>query len=171
MAEVTLRELPCCTRISLQGGLRALAALGEAYGAEPSTEPLTASIVHAGPRAALWLGPDEWLLLAEEGAAADLLAALGAALGTEPASLVDVSDRYHGLDLQGPAAPVLLREGCPLDLDDGAFPPGRCARTVFAKAEIVLWRTAADRWRIEVARSFASYLLALMREAAADLPD
>ena len=64
---------------------------------------------------------------------------------------------------------LLLNEGCPLDLDAAAFPPGRCTRTLFGKAEIVLWRRDVDAWRVEVARSFAPYLLALLREAAADL--
>ena len=40
-----------------------------------------------------------------------------------------------------------------------------CTRTVFGKAEIVLWRTAAETFRIEVARSFAPYVWACLEEA------
>ncbi len=40
-----------------------------------------------------------------------------------------------------------------------------CTRTIFAKAEIVLWRTAPDAFRIEVWRSFAPYVLGLLDEA------
>ena len=86
-----------------------------------------------------------------------------------PASLVDVSDRYSAFRLRGAAAPMLLNEGCPLDLADASFPRGSCTRTLFGKAEIILWRVQAEEWRVLVARSFAPYLLALLREALADL--
>ncbi|MGQ3028233.1 MAG: sarcosine oxidase subunit gamma family protein, partial [Ferrovibrionaceae bacterium] len=45
-----------------------------------------------------------------------------------------------------------------------AFPVGVCTRTLFAKAEIVLWRTDAQRFRVEVWRSFAGYLWGLLDE-------
>ena len=38
------------------------------------------------------------------------------------------------------------------------FPVGMCTRTLFAKAEIVLWRTGENVFQIEVWRSFADYL-------------
>jgi sarcosine oxidase subunit gamma len=40
-----------------------------------------------------------------------------------------------------------------------------CTRTILAKAEIVLWRTDGDTFRIEVARSFAPYIVAFLAEA------
>jgi sarcosine oxidase subunit gamma len=40
-----------------------------------------------------------------------------------------------------------------------------CTRTLFAKAEIVLWRTRPDMFRIEVWRSFAPYVQGLLEEA------
>ena len=40
-----------------------------------------------------------------------------------------------------------------------------CTRTVFGKAEVMLWRTAADTFRIEVARSFAPYVWARLDDA------
>ena len=55
-------------------------------------------------------------------------------------SLVDVSQRQAGLAVDGPRARDLIASGCPLDLDPESFPVGMCARTLFAKAEVVLWR-------------------------------
>jgi sarcosine oxidase subunit gamma len=40
-----------------------------------------------------------------------------------------------------------------------------CTRTVLGKAEIVLWRLAEQRFRIEVAQSFAPYVFGLLNEA------
>ena len=115
----------------------------------------------------MWLGPDEWLLLAPEAARAEVHAAVSIARGAEPASLslVDISHRQVGFDIMGPGAVEGLSVGCPLDLDGAAFPVGMCARTVLAKAEIVLWRRAPDTFRLAVARSFAPYVAAFLTEA------
>ena len=51
------------------------------------------------------------------------------------------------------------------NLDASAFPVGMCTRTVLAKAEVVLWRTAAEAFRLEVARSFVSYVAEFLAEA------
>jgi sarcosine oxidase subunit gamma len=40
---------------------------------------------------------------------------------------------------------------------------------MFAKAEIVLWRTGKEVFHLEVWRSFAGYVRALLREAADEL--
>jgi sarcosine oxidase subunit gamma len=45
-----------------------------------------------------------------------------------------------------------------LDLGLSAFPIGMCTRTLFGKAEIVLWRTGEAQFHIEVWRSFAGYV-------------
>jgi sarcosine oxidase subunit gamma len=102
-----------------------------------------------GARAALWLGPDEWLLLGFGAPETDF-------------ALVDVSDRQLGFRLHGEQAGPLLAAGVPLDLAEPAFPVGMCARTLFEKAEIMLWRRGAEDWQIEIARSFAPYLREMM---------
>jgi sarcosine oxidase, subunit gamma len=107
------------------------------------------------------------LLLGAEGN--DIAAALGPALRELPHSLVDVSHRQTALQVSGPGAAVLLSAGCPLDLDPSAFPVGMCTRTVLAKAEIVLWRTAEDIFHIEVWRSFAAYVSRFLAEAAREI--
>lgn len=116
---------------------------------------------------ALWLGPDEWLILH-----ADMqdgwVPGLAARLEGELCSLVDVSHRQVALSIDGPLAEEILASGCALDLALAAFPEGMCARTMFAKAEIVLWRTERSRFHLEVWRSFARYVEALLREAESE---
>jgi sarcosine oxidase subunit gamma len=167
-AQRWLEPLPAATRLSLRGGPEARAAAGRAFGvALPETACRAAA--RAG-RAALWLGPDEQLLIAPEADADAVAADLGAALAGLPHSLVDVSHRQVAFAVRGPHAAWLLASGCPLDLDAAEFPVGMCTRTVFHKAEVLLWRTAADSFRVEVWRSFADYVVALLAETALELP-
>jgi len=133
--------------------------IGDAFGIALPTTPMQARA--SGARAALWLGPDEWLLLA----AASEATTVAAAVAGKPAALVDVGHRQVGLTVSGPRAAALLNAGCPLDLDEAEFPVGMCTRTILAKAEIVLWRTASDAFRMEIARSFAPYVVAFLAEA------
>ncbi|HWV80527.1 MAG TPA: sarcosine oxidase subunit gamma family protein [Hyphomicrobiaceae bacterium] len=118
----------------------------------------------AGDRAALWLGPDEWLLLAPEADASDI-AQRGAALAGVPHSLVDIGHASTGLVIEGPQATAVLSHGCPLDLSIAAFPVSMCTRTILGKAQIVLWRTAEETFRVEMGRSFGAYVRRFLEEA------
>jgi sarcosine oxidase, subunit gamma len=160
---LSITPLPPMTRLSVRGGEAAVATIGAAFGVALPREACRA--VEAGERAALWLGPDEWLLLATDGEAEALIAALTAALGGATASLVDISDRQVALEVAGDGAVEAINGFNALDLDEAAFPVGMCTRTLFGKAEIVLWRKAADIFHIEVWRSFAPYLSGCLDEA------
>jgi len=74
-----------------------------------------------------------------------------------------VSHRTIGIRLAGPRAAWCLNAFCALDLD--ALPENFCTRTLFGKAEIVLWRQSETAFHIETARSNASYVWALLEEA------
>jgi sarcosine oxidase subunit gamma len=70
--------------------------------------------------------------------------------------------------VSGLHAPTILSGACPLDLDLGEFPVGMCTRTVFAKADIVLWRTQEQAFHLEVWRSFAGYVTGVLSEIAGE---
>ena len=162
MAEA-VNILPPATRLAVRGGADAVPTIGDAFGLALPTDACRATT--NSQRAALWLGPDEWLLIAPDGEMPALGDWMADALGETPVSIVDVSDRNIGIEVQGTKAAEAINGFCPLDLDSAAFPVGMCMRTVFGKAEIVLWRTAAATFRIEVWRSFAPYVLGCLEEA------
>jgi sarcosine oxidase subunit gamma len=162
-----LRLLPPAARHVLRGAPSVLATAGDALGLSLSMPACRASV--NATLAALWLAPDERLLLGEDASAADTSSRIAQALGDQAHSLVDVSHRQLGLAISGPHAVTVLASGCPLDLDRSAFPVGMCTRTVLAKAEIVLWRIADDDFHLEVWRSFAAYVSGLIAEAGREL--
>jgi sarcosine oxidase subunit gamma len=161
---VSIRDLPAAARVLMRGGDAAVDAIGNALGFGLPRQPCRAAV--SGARSALWLGPDEWLILAPAGAGDELLAWLTARLGALPGSLVDISDRQVAIEVAGEKAAEALGAFVMLDLDEAAFPVGMCARTLLAKAEVVLWHTERRRFRIEVWRSLAPYVRACLKEAA-----
>lgn len=161
-----VRVLPAASRYILRGTPQVMTAAGAALGLTISQTACRAA-TNGAQVAALWLGPDEQLLIAPE--SADLAATLQPALRDLSHSLVEVSHRQIALEVSGPHVTDVLNAGCPLDLDLSAFPVGMCTRTVLTKAEIVLWRTDETVFHVEVWRSFASYVTELLAEIAREV--
>jgi sarcosine oxidase, subunit gamma len=164
-----LAEAPPAARFILRGGEGARVACGIAFGAEPPARLGPAG--ESASRAALWLGPDDWLMIADGADPAPLADMLESVLDGTAHSLVDVSHRQIGLIVSGTAAARVLNAGCPLDLDPRAFPVRMATRTLFDKAEIVLWRRAQATFHVEVWRSFALHVAGFLAEAARGAPD
>ncbi|MER8484496.1 sarcosine oxidase subunit gamma [Mesorhizobium sp. M1322] len=159
---VTLAILPPAVRISLRAPDASVAALSKALGVILPQKPKT-SAAKAG-RTALWLGPDEWLVIDE--AAKDPLADCAEVAVLH--SAVGVSHRNVAISVIGPAAAATINSGCPQDLSLDAFPVGAASRTILGKVEIVLLRTATDAFRVECWRSFSDYVFTFLSEAAGD---
>lgn len=149
-------------RMALRAPEASLAALSKALGVALPASPKSSAA--KGGRTALWLGPDEWLVIDEAGQ--DPLADCAGVSVLH--SAVGVSHRNVAIEVSGPAAQTTVNSGCPQDLSLAAFPVGACSRTVFGKVEIVLLRTADDTFRVECWRSFSDYVFTFLSEAAKD---
>lgn len=149
-------------RISLRARPDALAALSKALGV--TLPQLAKKSATSGNRSALWLGPDEWLVIDTGGKSpyADLqgVDALHAA--------TDVSHRNVGIIISGEGAQATINAGCPQNLSLDVFPVGAASRTILGKAEVVIWRRSETEFRLECWRSFAEYVFALLSEGALD---
>jgi sarcosine oxidase subunit gamma len=162
-----VRLLPPATRFTLRGTAPVMAAAGAALGLQISG--VACRSASNSQYTALWLGPDEQLVLAPVADGEAIAGQLRDALSALPHSLVDMSHRQVALEVSGPTAQTLLSAGCPLDLHSTAFPVGMCTRTLLGKADIVLWRTGADSFHVEVWRSFADYVARFLTEASREL--
>lgn len=118
---------------------------------------------------ALWLGPDEWLIVAPDGAAERIVSTAGTALGEGFGSVVDVSANRTTVRLSGTHARETLEKVCSLDLHPRSFGPGHCAQTLVGRTQAILWQVAAEpAYRIMVRCSFAEYLADLLLDAMAE---
>lgn len=137
------------------------AAVGFGLPIEPNT------VTEGGEFAALWLGPNEWLILTPSGRETALAGALRDSLGEVLSSVVDVSGGQTVLNLRGPHVRNLLAKGCTLDLHPRVFGPGRCAQSLVAKANVTVRQLdESPSFDLIVRRSFAEYLAIWIEDAA-----
>lgn len=157
------RSAPVIGRLSIRCAIGVAQRIGADIGLDLASDINRATT--APGTAALRLGPDEWLLLAEREADPWLAARIGSVAGGAPIAVIDVTHRTAGLVLEGPRVEDVLASGCPLPLDLAGFPVGRATRTLMAKAEVVLWRRGPETFHIEVARSVLPYTIQFLAEA------
>jgi sarcosine oxidase subunit gamma len=138
--------------------------VGDALGVRLPTDPNTFTADVA--RWALWLGPDEWLLVGPPAAGFFNEAKVRAALGDRPGSVVDVSAQRVDVIVDGPGARDLLAHCCALDLHPSVFRMGMCAQTLVAQVQVILWRPAEDSFHLLTRLSYVDHLLAWLRDAA-----
>jgi sarcosine oxidase subunit gamma len=162
---VVIRLQPPCARFSLRIDPSLLPSTNEVAGFMLHT-PINRGTSGAN-RAAMRLGPDEWLLSGREGESAAIAFDLAAALADLNHSLVDVGHQYVSLAVSGPRAADAINCGCPLDLRLVSFPPGCAVRTLLAKAEIILsCQDDTPVYEIQCARSYAAYVRDFLSHAA-----
>ena len=143
---------------------KALAAVHRMLGLHLPLTPNTTAAADA--LLAIWLGPDEWLLLAERQESGSLVAEMQAELTGHLASVVDISTGQTVIRLRGPSTRDVLARGCALDLDPAVFAPGACAQTLLARAQVLLLAVdSAPTVDVIVRRSFAPYVAAWLEDA------
>ncbi|HZP08599.1 sarcosine oxidase subunit gamma [Methyloceanibacter sp.] len=107
----------------------------------------------------LWLGPNEWWVVADDAKREELIERLRQSFAGQHTAVTDVSESRTVITIAGPAARDVLARGISLDLHPRAFGPGQCAQTGMAKANIVLHQVGNEpSYEIYILKSFADYL-------------
>jgi sarcosine oxidase, subunit gamma len=167
---IMLREASFRTQINLRGdpdNASFLEAVHDVLGFDIPQRPNSSSI--SSSVAALWLGPNEWLLVHESDIKESVFPPLTRALAGLHSSVTDVSHSRTIIELSGNRSGSLLAKGCSLDLNPRSFHPGDCAQSNLAKAEVILQLlNGAPTWLIYVRNSFAGYLASWLLDAAAE---
>ena len=110
---------------------------------------------------AVWMGPNEWMVIEPQAAPADLEALPGAAAMLA----VEVGDGRYALDVEGPEARDFLSKAVSIDLHPRLFPIGRSAMTLFAQIPVVIDHVAADSFRLWFDVSLRDYVRKWCEEA------
>ena len=159
---VSLSEL----RFARQIGLRLRPPMPAYIGGVPlPLQPNRVAVMRAVRT--LWLGPDEWLITASDGAAPELLSWIRRAAADRRGEVTDLSASRIVIEIAGREARTLLEKGCGLDLHPRAFTVGCCAQTLFATLPVIIDQTnAAPSYRLFVRRSAARWLVDWLIDAA-----
>ncbi|MHA7772567.1 sarcosine oxidase subunit gamma [Roseibium sp. M-1] len=167
LASVSILKAAPVTRLSLRCREASLKDAGAAYGVDLPNQPLGSAV--ASKRAAFWLGPDEWTLLAPEEELRAVFDGIEAKLSGQPHALVDISDRSEAVIVSGDKAAWLLNTGIFMDFSLEKFPVGTVTRTIFHKSPVLIWRTGADTFVVEAWVSFMNYVSGLLVQSAGEL--
>ena len=116
--------------------------------------------------AALWIGPDEWLLLIPSTKQTIIIQQMRDALDNLFVGVTDITGGQTMINIQGDQAPDLLNKGCSLDLHPREFYTSRCAQTNIAKAMAIIWCISDEpSFNLVIRRSFFDYLGAWLKDA------
>lgn len=148
----------------------AIAAMGSALGVRfPAVAcTFTTGSGQFGDVEVLWLGPDEFLVVASPDLQISIEEVLRGALGTSRGSVVDTSAQRTTVVLEGPHVRDVLAHGCSVDLHPSSAPAGTCVQTLLARTGIILQVTGTDRFTVLVRSSFAEYLAAWLSDACVE---
>jgi len=165
-----MRELAFAAQLNLHGDPSDASFTEAARGLMGCPLPVAANTWTGAPgKGALWLGPDEWLVVAPDAERRALESALRAALAGRHHSVVDVSANRTVLELSGADARAVLAKGCTLPLHAAAFATPQCAQTVLAKSQVLLQACGTTPvFRLYVRNSFAHYVAQWLADAAVE---
>ncbi|MEQ9258959.1 MAG: sarcosine oxidase subunit gamma family protein [Roseovarius sp.] len=162
----TVREMGLTGMITLRGD-HADAKLKKAVKAATGAAlPAQRKAEMAGDAGALWMSPDELMLLVGYEAVGETLDKLEAALEGAHFLAVNVSDARALFEVKGPGAREVIAKLCPVDMSEAAFAPGDFRRTRMAQAAAAFWMVDAETIRIICFRSVAEYVFGLLKDAA-----
>jgi sarcosine oxidase subunit gamma len=163
---VTVRDAGLVGMVTLRGDLAALAgAVREVAGVDV---PGVNRVAMNGDRGAVWMSPDELLVMVPYVEAGAAVAALDAALASVHHLAVDVSDARAVMRLEGAGAREVLGKLSPADLTPAAFGPGQVRRSRLGQVAAAFWCEAEDRWTVVCFRSVGDYAFKLLAQSAAD---
>jgi len=166
--ELSIRERPFVSQLNLRAGSdaaviqRFAAVLGFPLPTVPN------SVASLEDRRALWLGPDEWLIVGPDGQQAAIEQELRNGLNGAFGSVTDVSANRTLLEIRGAKARVRLAHGIAIDLDPRSFGPFRCAQTLLAKAQVIIECRDESGLILYVRASFATYAADWLLDALAE---
>ena len=167
-AAVVISERLFLGHLNLRGNpddARFTKAAADVLGLDLPTVPNT--VAEEGEVLALWLGPDEWLVVTPADVQTSLSDTLEDALEGTHAAVTDVTGGQTVITLRGSSARDVLAKGCPLDLHRSVFGPGQCAQTIVGKANVTIRCVdESPSFELVVRRSFAEYMALWLYDSA-----
>ncbi|MDT8343742.1 MAG: sarcosine oxidase subunit gamma family protein [Thermohalobaculum sp.] len=163
---IRVEEAGLTGMIALRGDLGAPAMAAAVRAATGAAVPAPLRLESGADGRAVWMSPDELLLLTAIGDAPAALATAEAALSGQHAMALDVSDARVVFRLSGAKVAEVLAKGAPVDLRAAAFSVGSARRTHLGSIAVGFWRLGPEEWEIVCFRSLAHHLADWLAQAS-----
>lgn len=169
---VSVREIAPRTMLTLRGDLASAKMKKAVKSAIGTAVPEPLGAVFGEDSAALWMSPDELLLICPRDRQEMALSAAEKALAGSHHLVADVSDARAAFHLEGEGAHVreVLAKLSPADVHPDALPPGTVRRTRLAQVPAAFWMQSETRAEVIAFRSVAAYVFGLLKTASAGGP-
>ena len=171
---VILEELSFCVHLNLRCDPSDSQALTAASTALDVALPLSPNTLNEeSDIRILWLGPDEWLVVAPS-ANIHLFEKINSAWTGLHHSVTDITGGQTVVRIKGERARQLLNQGCTLDLHQRVFKVGQCAQSLLAHVPVLISRCTDNgngtcRFDLVVRRSYADHLVRWLVDAAREI--
>ena len=174
-AEIKFQELSFMTKINLRGNSNDknfMSSVNEVLNTILPIRPNTYITIDS--LKIIWLGPDEWLIIDENGDdKQDLISKLENAIGSQDASVTDVSENRTVIRIMGTKLFILLAKFLTLDLDNSLADSSSVAQTLFIKVPVLLMRhhkhNKEPKIDIYTNRSHTNYVYKILVDGAKNL--
>ena len=174
-ADIKFQELPFMTKINLRGNPNDKKFLSSANEVLNTILPTkTNTYIKINSLKIIWLGPDEWLIIDEkEDDKEDLFSKLENSIGSQNASVTDVSENRTVIRIMGTNIFILLAKFLTLNLDNSLNSNSSVAQTLFIKVPVLLMRhhkhNKEPKIDIFTNRSHANYVYKILVDGTKNL--
>ena len=174
-ADIKFQELPFMTKINLRGNPNDKKFLSSTSKVLNTTLPIrTNTYIKINSLKIIWLGPDEWLIIDEkEDDKEDLFSKLENSIGSQNASVTDVSENRTVIRIMGTNIFILLAKFLTLNLDNSLNSNSSVAQTLFIKVPVLLMRhhkhNKEPKIDIFTNRSHANYVYKILVDGSKNL--
>jgi sarcosine oxidase subunit gamma len=174
-AGIKFQELPFMTKINLRGNTNDKIFMSSASKVlNTILQTRSNTYITIDSLKIIWLGPNEWLVIDEKGDdKQDLFSKLENSIGSQDASVTDVSENRTVIRIMGAKLFILLAKFFTLDLDNSLADSSSVAQTLFIKVPVLLMRhhkhNKEPKIDIYTNRSHANYVYKILVDGAKNL--
>ena len=171
---LTVKEISPIMKLNLRGKSRDfLTTIGKNINMILPIEANTSST--SDNYTSMWLSPDEWIIISnniinKENNSFEIEELLFNKISkTNLGSVVDVSDQFVMINLNGEKIFDLLSTGCPFDFNDFRSKVGSVTQTLLAQIDVIIHHKAENSINLLVRRSFSEHLVSWINDSASRL--
>ena len=169
-----MREIKPVMKLIIRGKKRQfLSAVGKSLNLLLPNEANTSS--RSDQLTALWLSPDEWMIVSNELASKDTdkynvyEVLFNSISKTNLGAVIDVTDQFVQLELKGKNIYEIFSAGCPFNFNEFKEKKGSTTQTVLNHIDVILQNKDENIVNLFVRRSFAEHLWSWIEDCASRL--